>query len=182
VLDNLERTVERLTDEGAVVDEVSLPKSFPKISSTLTTILTVETATYHRDAYATKRDLYGARIGALVQEGARVPGVDYVAARQLRPSLVADLEHCLDGFDTLLTPTAPAVAPRNPTVTTGDASFLAPFSFAGLPAISLPTGVNHWGLPFGVQLVGRRWADFDLLAVAAWCEARIAFSARPPLW
>ena len=41
------------------------------------------------------------------------------------------------------------------------------FNLTGNPAIVLPLARSHEGLPIGVQLVGRRWSDMTLLAVAA---------------
>jgi aspartyl-tRNA(Asn)/glutamyl-tRNA(Gln) amidotransferase subunit A len=42
-----------------------------------------------------------------------------------------------------------------------------PFSFAGVPALAVPTGADADGLPLAVQLVGRPWAESTLLSVAA---------------
>jgi aspartyl-tRNA(Asn)/glutamyl-tRNA(Gln) amidotransferase subunit A len=41
------------------------------------------------------------------------------------------------------------------------------FSFAGVPALAVPVGVDREGLPLAVQLVGRPWAEPTLLSVAA---------------
>jgi len=181
VLDGLERTAAQFTAAGAQVEEVGLPPSFSSISKTMQIILKAETAAYHREAFATRGELYGPKISTLIDEGMRLSAAEYVGAVRERPALVAELEQWLSGFDALLTPTAPAPAPRNLSIT-GDASFLAPFSFAGLPAVSIPTGLNTWGLPLGAQLVGARWRDRALLATAAWCESAVGFSAHPPSW
>jgi Asp-tRNA(Asn)/Glu-tRNA(Gln) amidotransferase A subunit family amidase len=44
---------------------------------------------------------------------------------------------------------------------------------AWTPCLTLPAGTGHNGLPLGVQLVGRRFADEALLDAAAWVEARL---------
>jgi amidase len=46
------------------------------------------------------------------------------------------------------------------------ASYAAPFNLTGSPVVVMPAGRNVDGLPIGVQLVGRRWDDDRLLAVA----------------
>jgi Asp-tRNA(Asn)/Glu-tRNA(Gln) amidotransferase A subunit family amidase len=54
--------------------------------------------------------------------------------------------------------------------------FTVPFNMSGHPAISVPWTTTSDGRPIGVQLVGRRFADLDVLRVAAACEG-----LRPPL-
>ena len=82
--------------------------------------------------------------------------------------------------DALLSPTAPAPAPAG-LASTGDAGFCAPWSSAGVPAITLPSGVAPSGLPFAMQLVGAAGRESALLGVAAWCEAVLPFSSEPSL-
>ncbi|MBI4562766.1 MAG: hypothetical protein HY724_12040, partial [Candidatus Rokubacteria bacterium] len=66
------------------------------------------------------------------------------------------------------------------TASTGDPTFCAPWSFAGLPAISLRSGLAQDGLPLAIQLVSRLFDEARLLAVARWAEAALAFSSAPP--
>jgi Asp-tRNA(Asn)/Glu-tRNA(Gln) amidotransferase A subunit family amidase len=83
-------------------------------------------------------------------------------------------------YDGLLLPTAGTPAPRG-LGSTGDPYFCAPWSFSGMPAIALPSGVDGTGLPLSVQLVGARFAEARLLGAAGWCERILGFSAAPPL-
>ena len=55
----------------------------------------------------------------------------------------------------------------------------APWSFAGVPSIAIPTGLDDTGLPLGLQLVGASRALERLLGAAAWCEGVIGFDAVP---
>jgi aspartyl-tRNA(Asn)/glutamyl-tRNA(Gln) amidotransferase subunit A len=55
-------------------------------------------------------------------------------------------------------------------------AFTVPFSMSGHPAISIPWTTGPGGKPVGVQIVGRRFADLDVLRLAKACE-----SLRPPL-
>jgi len=81
-------------------------------------------------------------------------------------------------FDALVSPTAPGPAPKG-LAFTGDASFCAPWSSAGMPSISLPTGLAPSGLPFAFQLTGAPWSEARLFAAAAWCERAIGFKEAP---
>lgn len=74
---------------------------------------------------------------------------------------------------------APGPAPRDLT-TTGDPPFSALASFTGLPAITIPSGLNAAGMPLAVQLLGPAFADDRLLAVARWCEATLDVTLVPP--
>jgi len=84
----------------------------------------------------------------------------------------------LMAHDALLCPTAPAPAPAG-LGSTGDGSLCAPWSNAGVPAISLPSGIAPSGLPHAIQLVQAAGASARLLGVAAWCERVLGFSQAP---
>ncbi len=81
----------------------------------------------------------------------------------------------LQGYDALVTPTTTTTAPDMST--TGQPVFNAPFSYAGFPSLTLPAGLGNNGMPIGVQLIGRPWAEETLLAAAAWVERQLAFDA-----
>ena len=51
-------------------------------------------------------------------------------------------------------------------------------TIVGHPAISLPVGRDHAGMPFGLQIVGRRGGDAQVLAVAAALEEMLAGDPR----
>lgn len=171
----------RLEAAGARVREITLPASFNALTASASLILRTEMYAYHREQFARSRDLYGPLNTAVLDTGGRTSAADYVLATRQRPDLAAKLAESLAGVDMALTPGTPAPAPRN-TSTTGDASFQAPWTYAGLPAVALPSGVNAWGIPLGIQLIGHLWDDAALLRHAMWCERVIGFSEHPPCW
>ena len=62
------------------------------------------------------------------------------------------------------------------------ASHCLPFNLSGQPAVVLPLGQARDGLPIGVQIVGKRWSDMRLLAVAkAYQDATGHHLKRPPM-
>jgi aspartyl-tRNA(Asn)/glutamyl-tRNA(Gln) amidotransferase subunit A len=96
----------------------------------------------------------------------------YQQAQKARTLLIAAYEKLFESYDVLLSPVAPT-----PAFAIGENSedpikmYLAdimtvPPSLAGLPAISVPAGVSAAGLPIGVQLIGQRRTDANLLALA----------------
>jgi amidase len=86
----------------------------------------------------------------------------------------------LAAHDALLVPTAPAPAPAG-LGSTGDGSLCAPWSYAGVPAVSLPSGLAPSGLPHALQLVTAADGEAGLLAVAQWSEDALRFTGAPAL-
>jgi len=91
-----------------------------------------------------------------------------LAVRRRRASAVEVARWCA-AVDVIVLPAAPGEAPEG-LGSTGDPVFLAPWTFWGHPAVSVPWGDGSTGLPLGVQLVGARGADAALLAAAARLE------------
>ncbi|RMF88989.1 MAG: amidase, partial [Nitrospinota bacterium] len=56
-----------------------------------------------------------------------------------------------------------------------------PWTFCGIPAISIPSGLSEEGLPFGIQLASPPFTEARLLAAAHWCEGVIDFREEPRL-
>jgi aspartyl-tRNA(Asn)/glutamyl-tRNA(Gln) amidotransferase subunit A len=59
--------------------------------------------------------------------------------------------------------------------------FTIPANLAGVPAISIPCGLDDGGLPVGFQIAARMLDEPTLLRAAAALEAELDFSARPAL-
>ena len=60
--------------------------------------------------------------------------------------------------------------------------FTVTVNLAGLPGISVPTGLDEKGLPLGLQLIGRPWEEADLLNTAYALETAAGFVAKPQKW
>lgn len=109
----------------------------------------------------------------------------YKKAQKVRRLIVNDFADAFKICDAILTPTAPTAAfPLDEEITDPVAMYLndvftVPASLAGLPGISLPTGLNKDGLPLGLQLLGRSYEEGDLLNIAAALEKAAGFKGRP---
>ena len=137
---------------GAGVEEVKLPASFAEIHEAGQLILEAEAAAYHEASFRAHGADYGPGLKKLVEEGLTRPATPYVRALRTRQRFRDEASQLLAGYDALVCPTAPAPAPAG-LAWTGDASHCAPWSTAGFPAISLPSGVAASGLPLAIQLV-----------------------------
>ena len=175
---HLGSVVERLTAAGARVTELTLPPAFAEIHAAGQVVLEVEAATYHQPAFAKYASDYGPGMAELIPRGLARPATEYVTANRARLAFREVMLPLLDAHDALLSPTAPGTAPAG-LGWTGDASLCAPWSSAGVPSISLPTGVDVAGLPLALQLVQAPGGLARLLGVAAWCEGVLGFTARP---
>jgi Asp-tRNA(Asn)/Glu-tRNA(Gln) amidotransferase A subunit family amidase len=169
----------RLARAGATVHEVKLPASFASLHAAGRVVLEVEAAAYHEDLYRAHAAEYRPRTRELIADGLARPAVAYVRAQRERLAFRAEVAPLLADHDALLSPTAASTAPEG--LATGDPWFCAPWSFAGVPACSLPGAVSSAGLPHAVQLVAARGRDAALLAVAAWCERVLDFSGSPSI-
>ena len=171
-------TADRFARAGATVHEVTLPPSFAGVHTAGRSVLEVEAAAYHEELYRAHAAQYRPRTRELIASGLTRPAVVYARAQRARLAFRGDVMPLLAEHDALLSPTAPSPAPEG-LGATGDPWFCAPWSFAGVPALSLPIGVSSLGLPHAVQLVGAAGHDAKILAVAAWCERVVSFELSP---
>lgn len=109
-------------------------------------------------------------LSAVLREGRMADGVntsreDYIRALRgvERARLVHD-EH-MEGYDVLITPSAPGAAPEG-LEDTGSPIFNMPWTTLHTPAITVPAFRTAAGMPIGLQIVARRWADTHLLGCA----------------
>jgi aspartyl-tRNA(Asn)/glutamyl-tRNA(Gln) amidotransferase subunit A len=79
----------------------------------------------------------------------------------------------LAAADVIMMPTTPQAAFAHGKAPVTQADFTALANLAGLPALSLPSGVSADGLPVAVQLVGRRGSEATLLALAGKLDAAL---------
>ncbi len=175
-----EEVVERLRQAGARVEEVALPSGFAELHKVNRTLMSVESATYHQEMFARRKEQYRPKIRKTIEEGLAIPATEYVKMLQVRLQQRAEVESMLLQVDALLTPGAPGTAPQDLN-TTGDPVIQRPWTTIGIPSISLPTGLGQSGLPLAIQLVGAPLAENRLLAVARWCERALDVHLRPPL-
>jgi amidase len=106
---------------------------------------------------------------ALTSAGAAVPPEKYETALALQAKLRGEFAGFIDGCDALLTVPATGGAPEG-LADTGDATFCAPWSFLGVPAVTVPAGQTSDGMPLGFQVLGRQGDDLPTLQAAAWIE------------
>jgi len=112
----------------------------------------------------------------------------YTQAQKVRTLIARDFEQAFARCDVILAPTAPSAAfalgekSADPLEMYLNDVFSVPASLAGLPAMSVPSGLNGQGLPLGLQIIGRPFDEQSVLDAGLAIEQRAKFSARPARW
>jgi aspartyl-tRNA(Asn)/glutamyl-tRNA(Gln) amidotransferase subunit A len=112
----------------------------------------------------------------------------YTQAQKVRTLISHDFTNAFTQVDVILTPTAPSAAfalgekSTDPLEMYLNDVFSVPASLAGLPAMSVPAGLNREGLPLGLHLIGRPFDEQGVLNAGLAIEARAGFAARPERW
>jgi aspartyl-tRNA(Asn)/glutamyl-tRNA(Gln) amidotransferase subunit A len=112
----------------------------------------------------------------------------YTQAQKVRTLISRDFMEAFQACDVILAPTAPSAAFAlgenidDPLAMYLNDVFAVPASLAGLPAMSVPAGLNREGLPLGLQIVGRPFDEQGVLNAGLAIEQRAGFTARPDKW
>jgi len=132
------------------------------------TITQADGAAVHRDRLKEHPEMFGDDIRRRLEDGAKTTSTEYILARRTQAEVRKRCELFFEAYDLLIVPTTPIAAP---TIEGHDAveqagrltRFTAPFNLTGLPALSIPCGFTGEGLPIGLQIVSRAWADAKAL-------------------
>jgi aspartyl-tRNA(Asn)/glutamyl-tRNA(Gln) amidotransferase subunit A len=182
----LDAAAQALESIGATVEEAELPGIEEAVEWTADLLL-AEAAAYHADRLRDDPDGFQADVRLRLEHGAKVSGPHYATGRREQRRWRRLMLEALDGRDVLLAPACPIEAPRiadsDPVQTTAElAACLTPFVLVQLPALTVPCGFGPHGLPLGLQLVGRPFAEATLLRVAhAYQQVTDWHLRRPPL-
>jgi len=105
----------------------------------------------------------------------------YKKAQQVRTLVMDKFNKVFEKYDVILTPTSPTVAfdinlkTNNPLEMYLADIYTVSINVAGIPAISIPCGVNKEGMPIGMQLIGNKFCEETILNAAYTFEQAIKF-------
>jgi aspartyl-tRNA(Asn)/glutamyl-tRNA(Gln) amidotransferase subunit A len=112
----------------------------------------------------------------------------YTQAQKVRALIAQDFAKAFEQCDVILAPTAPSAAfglgenVDDPLKMYLNDVFAVPASLAGLPAMSVPAGLNREGLPLGLQVIGKAFDEQGVLNAGLALEQRAQFAAKPEKW
>jgi aspartyl-tRNA(Asn)/glutamyl-tRNA(Gln) amidotransferase subunit A len=111
----------------------------------------------------------------------------YLRAQKIRALILQDFTQAFAGVDALITPTAPSAAfaqgdnMDDPIKMYLNDLFTVPANLAGVPAASIPSGLDANGLPLGLQIIGKPFDEETVFAVSAAIEQAANFTTLPSL-
>ncbi len=144
-----------------------------------------------KDMYAkTRAEGFGDEVKRRIMIGAYVLSAGYydayyIKAQKVRRLILQDFEKAFEICDAILTPTAPSAAfeiganEDDPVKMYLNDVFTVTANLAGIPAMSVPAGLDSQGLPLGLQILGKAWDEEMVFKVGGVIEQAANFSAMP---
>ncbi len=183
VTDDVEQRVNEainlMSELGAELVEVELP--WLDYSRSVWLMMAVESAVTHEHLLRERRSQISEELVLGMLAGQFIPANHYIKARKLQGLIKEGFAKVLAEVDTIVSPSSPAIAPRIDAESLkikgveydlnltrdevlGRDTYLA--NITGIPAISLPCGFGEAGMPVGLQLMGRSFAEDRLYQIA----------------
>lgn len=177
--------------QGVAVHEFEVPTLTYGLGAIFAIELASSSAYHDKSVHAGHTVGFDPDVRDLVDMGRLVTGVDYLHAEQVRTLMAREMAALLDKVDVIVTPSSPITAWQKgcwevevegspESVLAASWRFTYPFNLTGLPAISLPCGFDGKGLPIGLQIAGRPWDEWSVLAFANAYEQAHDWHTRKP--
>lgn len=173
-----EHAVELMRETGALLEPAD--PGFASPAPIMRTLFAARAAHTVASLTEDERALLDPYVAEAAREGRALDAVTYLQAEAERITLVQHMARYHERYALLITPTSayPAAAHDPSPMFAAQPSFAAPFSLTRQPALSMPCGLTRDGLPIGLQIVGKHYADASVLAAARAFEHFMPF--RPP--
>lgn len=188
----VEQALKVLAERGAVVSRIKLPL-MDAVAAYGGIVSRVEAAAIHAQWLRDRPGDYAIHLSGRMYPGLAIPATYYIESLSRRGPILRDFAHQVFGtVDLIASPTIRTVLPtlaetdidHGPPGT--ETRFMAvsantrPFNYLGLPAISIPCGFDPNGLPIGLQLAARPFAEARLLAAGDAYQRDTDWHARLP--
>jgi aspartyl-tRNA(Asn)/glutamyl-tRNA(Gln) amidotransferase subunit A len=191
----VEATANAFQSLGAEIQEISLPHLANSVDQA-TSAVVAEASHYHESQgyFPARAKEYGEDVRGHLEWGHKLLAVDYLRALGAKREVEQDFASAFEKVDAIVAPTSPITAPligesevhvagqRETAVRAELLRLTRPANVTGNPAISIPCGFTPQGLPVGLQLIGPRWGEAQLLSIAlAYEQATEWHLRRPPI-
>jgi len=184
VLEAMEKAVQIFTDSGAQVEKVDM-SWLAELALANNQMTQADGAAFHSERLKEHPDRFGADVLQRLRNGAALSSSEYALARRMQAEGRRRFEMFFDKFDILLLPTTPIAAPPIEDTSPLEAArqltrFTSAFNLTGLPAMSVPCGFTETGLPLGLQIVSKHWAEAKVLQAGYAFEQATEWHKRCP--
>lgn len=171
---HIENVCQVLENAGATIIDLDCTEVFATAALVHRIIMDSELSEYHWENYIRNKSKYPPNISERIEKGRTLSAHEYLAAVRYRINYQKRIYDDFADIDAAIIPTAPSSAPKG-LASNGSPIFCVPWSMAGFPAITIPSGLSGEGLPHGLQIVAKPYHENTLFAVAAWCEKLLEF-------
>ena len=184
VAESFAAAVSRLKSAGALVDEIAVPE-FAELSAINAKggFTAAEAWAWHRDLIARAGKRYDPRVVSRIMRGKDMSAADYLDLLDAREAWVAAVDRRIAGYDALIMPTTPIVAPAVADLQASDDAYYAAnglilrnptlINFLDGCALSLPCQAAGTA-PVGLMIAGSNGADRRILAIGLSVEELLA--------
>ncbi len=162
--------VKKLQAEGIHVREVELPSRLSQAHQVHATIYKKALSYYFKDEYTQHKDLISEVMKEMIAEGQKISMEEYHSKLDEQNSLARELDDFLKDFDIVLSHTTASQAPLLGITEKPDPCLM--WTLCRVPVLGVPLFKGPDGLPFGAQLISRRYDDDQLLAFGNFLRAK----------
>jgi len=179
--------VRRMAETAESLGARVVPVRVPDIGAlnTVGRVILLAEAAAAMEPYLDRRADFGRDVLALLDQGRLLAATDYIQAQRLRRMMQREFRAVWKQADCLFTPTTATAAPRigqaiveidgqPEDVRLASTRLVRAINVLGLPALSMPCGMNSEGLPLGLQITARPFQEALILRVGAALESSVA--------
>lgn len=186
-------SLDALTDAGAELVAVQIPKSIADTNFLTSLITATEGASIHQAWLQDRPNDYGNQTRVRMSSGLTTPATRYLQARRLRAPILAEFaEAVFERADVLHCPVmiteVPTIAETDLSANPGFADFITkmghctrPINFLGLPSLTVPCGFTPNGLPTAFQVVARPFDEATMLRVGHTYQSATNWHTQAPV-
>ncbi len=160
------KNIKRLQSTGLEIKELSILENIEEINELHKKLVAREFAVVHRKRYREHGDLFRPESEELLKRGQKVSEEDSKRARKRRLNLRGEISTVIKekSIDGILSLSAPGPAPEG-IDDTGDPVMNLPWTYAGVPVVSIPSAFSEKGLPVGLQIAVPYGEDEKLITL-----------------
>ncbi|MBU2472328.1 MAG: amidase [Bacteroidetes bacterium] len=175
-LEHFRKICDKLSNAGFTILSLEMLNDIEDIVQRHNTLVAAEAAIVHKDWFKKYFHLYHPQTSELIYRGQNINNEILQTCRKSCKSLREELIALMDdhNLSAIISPSTIGPAPLG-LESTGDPVMNLPWTLAGLPVISIPSGSSNSGLPLGLQVVGKYWDDVELLKIASKIEKTLFF-------